>query len=56
MWQDRTEQIVDNITIIMGVESTGECLLFESGTREWIEPLVDAIRSWKADQPQFASK
>lgn len=56
MWQDRTQQIVNHITIIMGVESTGECLLFESGTREWIEPLVDAIRLWRADQPQIASK
>jgi len=50
MWQDLTGQRVDNITIIMGVASTGECQVFEAHTREWVEPLVDAIALWKSEQ------
>jgi len=50
MWQDLTGQRVDNITIIMGVASTGECQVFEAHTRDWVEPLVDAIALWKSEQ------
>ena len=50
MWQDLTGQRVDNITIIMGVASTGECQVFEAHTRNWVEPLVDAIALWKSEQ------
>lgn len=50
MWQDLTGQRVDNITIIMGVASTGECQVFEAHTRDWVEPLVDSIALWKSEQ------
>jgi hypothetical protein len=34
----------------MGVASTGECQVFEAHTRDWVEPLVDAIALWKSEQ------
>jgi len=54
MWQDLTGQRVDNITIIMGVASTGECQVFEAHTRDWVEPLVDAIALWRSEQVTHA--
>jgi ATP-dependent exoDNAse (exonuclease V) beta subunit len=50
MWQDLTGQRVDNITIIIGVSSTGECQVFEAKTMDWVEPLADAIALWKSEQ------
>ena len=55
MWQDRTGEAIPRITIIMGVESTGECRVFESETRDWIPPLVDAIRVYRREQPQITA-
>ena len=54
MWQDMTGQRVDNITIIMGVSSTGECQVFEAKTIDWVESLVDAIALWKSEQVSVA--
>mgnify|MGYP006275204039 FL=1 len=54
MWQDMTGERVDNITIIMGVSSTGECQVFEANTRDWVESLADAIASWKSEQVSVA--
>lgn len=54
MWQDMTGQKVDNITIIMGVSSTGECQVFEAKTIDWVESLVDAIALWKSEQVSLA--
>lgn len=54
MWQDLTGQRVDNIAIIIGVSSTGECQVFQSPTREWVEPLADAIALWKSEQVSVA--
>ena len=54
MWQDMTGQPVDRITIIMGVSSTGECQVFEAATRDWVEPLVNAISLWKSEQVTHA--
>lgn len=54
MWQDMTGERVDNIVIVMGVSSTGECQVFEASTREWVEPLADAISLWKSEQVAVA--
>ena len=54
MWQDLTGQKIDNITIIMGVSSTGECQVFEASTRDWVESLADAIALWKSEQVSVA--
>jgi genome maintenance exonuclease 1 len=54
MWQDLTGQRVDNITIIMGVSSTGECQVFQAKTLDWVESLVQAIHLWKYEQVSVA--
>jgi len=48
MWQDRTKQPIKDITIIMGVENTGECQVFTAKTKDWVEPLFVAVKKWRS--------
>jgi len=54
MWQDRTGQELRNIAILIGVEDGG-CQVFTADPRDYIEDLVDAIRTYREEQPlQFS--
>ena len=54
MWQDRTGQELRNIAILIGVEEGG-CQVFTADPRDYIEDLVDAIRTYREEQPlQFS--
>ena len=49
MWQDRTGQELRNIAILIGVEQGG-CQVFTADPREYVEDLVDAIRTYRQEQ------
>jgi hypothetical protein len=49
MWQDRTGQELRNIAILIGVEDGGS-QVFTADPREYIEDLVDAIRTYREEQ------
>ena len=49
MWQDRTGQELRNIAILIGVEDGG-CQVFTADPREYVEDLVDAIRTYREEQ------
>lgn len=54
MWQDRTGQELRNIAILIGVEDALEedgCQVFTADPREYIEDLVEAIKTYKNQQP-----
>jgi len=54
MWQDRTGQKLRNIAILIGVEDGGS-QVFTADPRDYIEDLVDAIRTYREEQPlQFS--
>ena len=49
MWQDRTGQELRNIAILIGVEDGGS-QVFTADPREYVEDLVDAIRTYREEQ------
>jgi ATP-dependent exoDNAse (exonuclease V) beta subunit len=50
MWQDLTGQQLRNIAILIGVEDGG-CQVFTADPRDYVEDLVDAIRTYREEQP-----
>jgi len=50
MWQDRTGQELRNIAILIGVEDGG-CQVFTADPRDYVPDLVEAIQTYRAEQP-----
>ena len=50
MWQDLTGQELRNIAILIGVEDGGS-QVFTADPRDYVEDLVDAIRTYRQEQP-----
>lgn len=49
MWQDRTGQSLRNIAILIGVEDGG-CQVFTADPMDYVETLVDALRTYHEEQ------
>jgi len=50
MWQDRTGQELRNIAILIGVEDGG-CQVFTADPMDYVPDLVEAIQTYRAEQP-----
>jgi len=56
MWEDRVGIPLQNLAIIIGVESTGVAQVFTANPRDYVERLVEAIRHYRSQQVFTASK
>ncbi len=56
MWEDRVGIPLQNLAIIIGVESTGVAQVFTANPQDYVERLVEAIRYYRSQQVFTASK